>query len=116
MKDQRLHLVDLLERIRMIESFTVGGRQAFMDSLLVQEGVIRCYEVIGEIVKRLSPDLLAPHSDIPWRQIAGFRDFLIHHYDRIDLDVVWKTVEDDLPQLKRISEEILNSLNMSKSS
>ena len=97
---QRLYIQDILERIRLIEEFTVDGEQAFLDSVLIQEGVIRCFEVIGEVIKRLAPELTEAHPKIPWRQIAGFRDVLIHDYDEIDIDAVWRIVEEDLQPLK----------------
>jgi uncharacterized protein with HEPN domain len=101
MKKQRPYLTDLLERIRRIESETEGGREAFMESFVIQDAVIRSFEVIGEIVKRLSPELTAAHPAIPWRQIAGFRDVLIHDYEEVDLAVVWRIVEEDLTPLKQ---------------
>jgi uncharacterized protein with HEPN domain len=100
MKDQRPYLHDLLARIQMIQDFTVEGREDFVQSLKTQESVIRCFEVIGEIIKRLSPDLLTPYPHIPWRQFTGFRDVLIHQYEKIDLKVVWDAIEQDIPQLK----------------
>jgi uncharacterized protein with HEPN domain len=87
-KDERLYLEDLLARIVMIEDFTAEGRAAFMASIQAQEAVIRCFEVMGEIVKRLVPEKLTVYPDIPWKQIAGFRDFLIHNYNRINLEIV----------------------------
>ncbi len=110
MKDQRVYLNDLLDRIQMIHDFTSAGREDFMLSSKTQESVIRCFEIIGEIVKRLSPELLTPYPNIPWRQYAGFRDVLIHQYDKIDLKVVWDAIEQDLPQLKRVTEAMLSDL------
>ncbi len=72
MKDQRPYLNDLLTRIQMIQDFTVEGHEDFVQSPKTQESVIRCFEVIGEIIKRLSPDLFVPHPHIPWRQFVGF--------------------------------------------
>jgi uncharacterized protein with HEPN domain len=80
-----------------------------MESDMIQESVIRCYEVIGEIVKRLDPNLLAPYPHIPWKSISGFRDLLIHNYDEIRLDIVWEAVEDDLPAPKHAVEALLSS-------
>ena len=65
-----------------------------------QDAVVRNLEIIGEAVKRLSPDLTGAHSDVPWRQIAGMRDKLIHDYFGVDLDLVWAVVEQELPTLR----------------
>ncbi len=71
-----------------------------MRSLLIQDGVIRSFEVMGEAVKRVSRELRQNHPEVPWRQIAGFRDVLIHDYMGLDLDEVWNVVERNLPDLK----------------
>jgi uncharacterized protein with HEPN domain len=109
-KKQRLYLDDLLERIRRIEVTTSSGRNEFMASFVIQDAVIRSFEVIGEIVKRLPPERLTAYPDIPWRQIAGFRDVLIHDYEKVDLEAVWQVVEEDLGSLKQAVEGLLSSL------
>lgn len=110
MKKQSLYLHDILERIRLIEEFTADGREAYMESALIQEGVIRCFEVIGEVVKRLSPELTSSYPDIPWRRIAGLRDVLIHNYDETDVDVIWRVIEQDLTPLKAAVESLLEQV------
>jgi uncharacterized protein with HEPN domain len=115
MKQQRLYVQDILERIRLIEDFTQDGLDTFLDSVLIQEGVIRCFEVIGEVVKRLSPELTAAHPGIPWRQISGFRDVLIHDYDEIDVEVVWRIVAEDLVPLKQAVEAMLAQIEADES-
>ncbi|MCT7967179.1 DUF86 domain-containing protein [Laspinema sp. D1] len=111
MTDDEIYLQDIYERICRIETYTEGGQTEFMQSLLLQDGVIRSFEVIGEAVKRLSPELRESYPDIPWRRMAGFRDVLIHDYAGINLDEVWNVIEQNLPELKPKILEILSSFN-----
>jgi len=97
---QHIYCRDILDRIRRIETYTIGGRDAFLSSELLQDGVIRSFEVIGEVVKRLDPMLQEQHPDVPWSDFAGFRDILIHQYDRVRVDLVWRFTQEDLPALK----------------
>jgi uncharacterized protein with HEPN domain len=81
----------------------------FSSSNLVQDGTIRQIEIIGEATKSLSKDLREEYPQIPWRDIAGMRDRLIHHYFGINLEDVWHTVKVDIPALK---DEILMILDI----
>lgn len=92
------YLKDMLEYLEKISRFTENGYDAFSTDDKTQLAVIRAYEVIGEIVKRLPGDFRADNSQIDWRKLAGFRDFLSHNYDEILLAFVWNAVE-DLPDL-----------------
>ncbi len=109
-KTQRQYFVDILKRIRQIERFTAGGEDAFYIDDRTQEATIRCFEVIGEAVKRLDPTLTAQYPDVPWRGFAGMRDVLIHQYDDVQLDTVWDTIQEDLPALKDAVQALLDSL------
>lgn len=97
---QHIYCRDILDRIRRIETYTVDGRDAFLASELLQDGVIRSFEVIGEVVKRLDRTLQEQHPDVAWSDFAGFRDILIHQYDRVRVDLVWRFTQEDLPALK----------------
>jgi len=65
--------------------------------------------VIGEATKRLFQDFRHPHPEIPWREIAGMRDMLLHKYDQVDLDVIWDVVQSKLPELLTLLEQLLPS-------
>ena len=80
-----------------------------MSDLKTQSAVIRQIEIIGEAVKRLSGELTAAEPDIPWRQIAGTRDRLVHAYFKVDLDAVWAMVEQDLAPLKQAVQRMLGA-------
>lgn len=84
MKDDRFYLIHILERIQRIESYTTGGREAFLASSMIQDAVIRNFEIIGEAAKQVSESFRLVHPGLPWRRLAGFRDVLIHNYPGVD--------------------------------
>lgn len=79
-----LYLDHIAERIQRIDEIAPEGRDAFESSHVLQNAIIRNFEVIGEAVKQLSPELLDPYPHVPWRRVAGFRDVLIHNYMGVD--------------------------------
>jgi uncharacterized protein with HEPN domain len=99
-KDDRLYLVHISERITRIEEYTQDGRAAFFASPMQQDAVVRNFEIVGEAAKRISDELKQRHPQIPWQRIAGFRDVLIHQYMGVDLNEVWRIVEQDVPTLR----------------
>ena len=98
-RDQ-LFLNHVLRAITEIQDFTAGGRGDFMTDRKTQSAVIRQLEIIGEAVKNLSRAMTDSEPSVPWRQIAGARDRLIHAYFNVDIDAVWSMVEQDLPSLR----------------
>jgi uncharacterized protein with HEPN domain len=101
-------LLDLARAARLILEFTRGMERAvFLGDIKTQSAVLHQFMVVGEAVKRLSPEFRAGHSGMPWSLIAGMRDKLIHHYDSVDFEEVWRTVETDIPHLLSYVEALL---------
>ncbi|MGK7899103.1 MAG: DUF86 domain-containing protein [Xenococcus sp. (in: cyanobacteria)] len=109
MKDDQLYLRNIKECIDRIEFYTINGKDVFLENTMIQDAVIRNFEIIGEATKRLSTEFRDKYPDIPWQQMAGFRDILIHDYLKVNLNRVWSTVEHSLPQLKTTVETILKA-------
>jgi uncharacterized protein with HEPN domain len=107
MSRERDYLSDLLAYVERIEEFTQEGRTVFYHDEKTQYAVVRCYEIIGEIVKRLPEDRLSRYPEVPWRRVKGFRDYLAHHYDEVTIDIVWDAVE-QLPVLRQAVEAMLS--------
>lgn len=102
-----LYLKHVLDAIGKIERYAAVGREEFMATSHWQDAVIRQLEIIGEAVKRLSPEAVGRRPQIPWRRIAGMRDVLIHDYMGVDLEAVWQVAQQDLPELRRAVEDLL---------
>ncbi|WP_214035093.1 HepT-like ribonuclease domain-containing protein [Methanospirillum sp.] len=109
MKDDPVFLLQILEFIEKIDTYTQNGKEEFMLTPLIQDAVIRNFEIIGEAVKQVSDQIKKEHAEIHWREIAGFRDVLIHKYMGVDLDAVWNAVEIDLPILREKIMKILEN-------
>jgi uncharacterized protein with HEPN domain len=108
--DPGLYLAHMIESAERVFRYTSGGRQAFFESDLIQDGVIRNFEVMGEAAKEMPEEYRLAHADIPWRRIMDFRNVLIHGYKRVDLEAVWHTIEHDLPGVAELLEELFRVL------
>ena len=105
MKDDRLYLVHIRERIERIERYSASGRDAFMADTLIQDAILRNLQTLAESTQRLSPELKAQHAAVDWRSVAAFRNVVVHNYLGLDLAQIWDIVQKDLPELKREVEE-----------
>ncbi len=97
------YLRHILEAILRIEEYVADlDEVAFLSSKLVQDAVIRNIEIIGEAannVQRVDPVFAAQHSDIPWQVMYAMRNRVSHGYDKVDFEMVWKTIHNDFPSL-----------------
>ncbi|WP_297477548.1 DUF86 domain-containing protein [Thermococcus sp.] len=97
------YLKDILDAIASIEEFTYGmDFEDFSKDRKTQFAVIRALEIIGEAAKAIPEDFKKEHPEVPWREMAGMREELIHAYFGVDLRVVWKTLKEDVPFLKEV--------------
>jgi uncharacterized protein with HEPN domain len=104
---QRLH--DILDAISRIQTEQAKGKAAFEVSPLVQTWMVH-HLMIGEAVRSIDPAAKQKHPSIPWRQIAGMRNILVHDYFHINQEIVWETVEKHLPVLKEQVQQVLTGL------
>jgi uncharacterized protein with HEPN domain len=107
MKDDFSYLEHILLSIKKIKEYTKDLSKAdFNSNELVQDAVIRNIEIIGEATKKISQELKSKFKEIPWREISAMRDKLVHDYMGIDVEVVWKTVTDDIPLIETLINKI----------
>lgn len=102
MRSDRLYLADILDAIKAIEYFTAGiDEERFSVDDLIQSAVLQKLSVIGEAAGRLSEATRAQVPEVSWKEIIGFRNVAVHAYFSVDWHIVFVTVIDDLPLLKR---------------
>ncbi|MFO7846471.1 MAG: DUF86 domain-containing protein [Balneolaceae bacterium] len=105
-----VYLQDILESIEHIQKFLDGvSEDEFYENVEKQDAVLRRLEIIGEAVKHLPEEIREDHPDIPWRQIAGMRDIIIHEYFGVTLEMIWIVATEDILDLKTKVEEIIKS-------
>jgi uncharacterized protein with HEPN domain len=107
-KNPKIFLEDILESIQRIEKYTEGKTlEEFLDAYEKQDAIIKRLEIIGEAVKNISADVKKKYPEIPWKDMAGMRDILVHEYFGVNMERVWDTAKNDVPKLK---EQIANLL------
>jgi uncharacterized protein with HEPN domain len=109
-RNDRERLRDIQEAIAKIEKYAVRGRQVFNEDELIQTWIVHYLQIMGEASSAMSEEFINQHNDVPWIDIADFRNVLVHEYFRIDLDIVWSIIERELPNLKNQVERILQDV------
>ncbi|ANV92058.1 HepT-like ribonuclease domain-containing protein [Picosynechococcus sp. PCC 8807] len=107
MRDDLERLRDMEEALLNIERYALRGKAAFFEEELIQTWVLFHVQILGEAARSMSADLMAKYSDVPWQKIIGFRNLVVHEYFRVDLQIVWRIVERELPLLKAQIQKIL---------
>ena len=110
MKNDRAYILQIIDSIDQILEYTDHlSKSEFNESRLVQDAVVRNFEIIGEASKQVSEETKTKSEEIRWKSMAGMRDILIHNYMGVDLDVVWKTIA-ALPKLRKDLNQILTKM------
>ena len=109
MKSDLPYLGHIHDAIAAIETYVADGRETFLRERMIQDAVIRNFEVIGEAANRLSLATRDPAGPV-WQRIIAFRNRLIHGYWSVDLLLVWNVIQKDLPDLKREVARLLRDL------
>ncbi len=109
-RNDKFYLQHIYESILQIENYTENIKciKEFLSNKLVQDAVIRQLEIIGEASKKVSMTTRKKYDDIPWKEMTGMRDKLIHEYFGVNIVYIWETVNKDLPDLKQKFDDILN--------
>ncbi len=108
-KQDEGRLRDMLEMSRKVRSYVQDKTRVMLDSdEFLLFGLVKAIEIIGEAASQVSKELREAVPEIPWPIIIGMRNRLVHGYDQIDLKILWKTVQEDLPTLITTLEQVLN--------
>ena len=108
----RDHLDDILDAAEKIHRYTADMTfEEFTDDEKTDDAVLRNFEVIGEAAKNIPEEFREEHNDVPWSEMAGMRDRLIHGYSSVDLHIVWMTVLEEIPSLISQIRAVSNSLD-----
>jgi uncharacterized protein with HEPN domain len=112
-KEPKIYIEHIFECIDLIEEYIEGKNKIdFIKSPLIQDAIIRRIEIIGEAIKNLSSEFMKVHPNIPWKEIMGMRDIIVHKYFGIDLELTWEVVIKDIPDLKKKLIKIKERLNL----
>lgn len=107
MRDDRERLRDILEAIEQIQKYAVQGKDKFLEDELIQTWIVHHLMIIGEAASKMSQETREKYPDIPWVGTIDVRNIITHEYFRVDLNIIWIIIKNNLPDLKKQIEEIL---------
>jgi len=111
MKSDKIYIFHIIDSIDQISEYTdqiLPGE--FKENRLIQDAVVRNFEIIGEAAKNVSKRTREKYSQIPWKKMAGMRDKLIHNYMGVDLDAVWNTIEEIIPAMRKELDKVIDEM------
>ncbi|GAB4429294.1 MAG: hypothetical protein Kow00106_24310 [Anaerolineae bacterium] len=102
------YLLDILDAARLVQRFAQGmDRAGLAKDTMRQYAILHAIQIIGEAARRVSDEFRGQHPEIPWRNIIGMRNRLVHKYDDVDLDVVWHVIQREIPELILLIEPLV---------
>ena len=109
-RDEMLYLRHVLDAMDTVKEYLQGvNEEKFKNTRLIQDGVIRQIEIIGEAVRHVSKDIRKTYPEIPWQDVAGMRDKLIHDYIGVNYTIVWDVVKNKIPEIQVIVAQIIQA-------
>lgn len=111
MRKDRERLEDILEAISQIEKYAIEGKEKFDQDELIQTWIVHHLLIIGEASTNISLELKQEYSNVPWTGPIDVRNIIAHEYFRVDLELIWRIVEDDLPNFTGQIQEILSEIS-----
>jgi uncharacterized protein with HEPN domain len=107
-RDDTVYLKHILDAISLIEEYTKGiSENEFFANSMAHDAVVRQLDIIGEAARNISSEFRDKHSKLPWTKMTGIRNKIVHEYFNINYAIVWDTVKDDLPLLKKSIKKLL---------
>jgi uncharacterized protein with HEPN domain len=111
MRRENERLQDIIEAIDAIERYANQGKITFDEQELLQVWMVHQLQIIGEAANALSKETLRNYPDVPWAQIIGFRNLVVHEYFRVSLNLVWSIIQNNIPSLKLTTRQMLRDLS-----
>ena len=106
-REHKVYIEDILNAIDKIEKYTSGIKyEDFENISMIADAVIRNFEIIGEAASNIPEEIKMKYQEVEWKECVGFRNFLIHGYFMVSLEMVWDTIHKNLPQLKEHIKDI----------
>ncbi len=114
-REYRDFIWDIWREINHIEAFTQGVTyEALLEDDKTLYAIVRCFEILGEATKHIPEEVRQRYPQVPWKEMAGMRDKLIHEYYGIDHDILWETIRHSIPRLKKDFSEVVTAYHLRK--